>query len=114
MISGACPVRWPPLPSNHELEDDGESGQADLDVARIYVHGEQAFGVAQAARYQDGLFDTFDLLSDNPRLARERAEFTPPLRIHPYGSHIILYALQDDGVLIIRVLHGRQDWERWL
>lgn len=88
--------------------------QADRDIADIYVQGEQAFGTAQAERYQDGLFDTLDLLADNPRLARERTAFVPPIRLHPYGSHLIVYTLGDDGVLVVRVLHARQDWERWL
>ncbi|QNT71077.1 type II toxin-antitoxin system RelE/ParE family toxin [Defluviicoccus vanus] len=47
-------------------------------------------------------------------LARERAEFDPPVRLHPYQAHMIAYIIRDDGILIIRVLHGRQDWERYL
>ena len=58
--------------------------------------------------------DTLDLIADNPRIARERAEFNPPVRLHPYQSHTIVYLLNDMGVLVVRVLHGRQDWERCL
>lgn len=45
--------------------------QADRDIADIYVQGEAVFGTAQAERYQDGLFDAFDILADNPRRLRE-------------------------------------------
>lgn len=88
--------------------------RADLDIANIYVHGERAFGAEQAERYQDGLFKAFDMLAANPRLARERPEITPPVRLYPYGAHVIVYILRDEGILIVRVLHGQQDWERWL
>ena len=87
---------------------------ADRDIADLYADGEAQFGTRQAERYQDGLFDLFDLIADNPRLARERAEFTPPLRLHPYGAHLVAYTLDDVGVLIVRVLPGRANWERWL
>lgn len=87
---------------------------ADRDIAGLYADGEAQFGTPQAERYQDGLFDLFDLLADNPRLARERPEFTPPARIHPYGAHLVVYTIDDAGILIVRVLPGRADWERWL
>lgn len=87
---------------------------ADRDIAGLYADGEAQFGTRQAERYQDGLFDLFDLIADNPRLARERPEFTPPIRLHPYGAHLVIYTLDDIGVLIVRVLPGRADWERWL
>lgn len=88
--------------------------QADQDIIDIYVHGVQEFGPAQAERYHQGLTDTFELLAANPRLARERPEFDPPVRIHPYEAHLIVYMVRDDGLLVVRVLHGRQDWERYL
>jgi toxin ParE1/3/4 len=54
---------------------------------------------------------TFDLLAENPRLARERTELSPPVRVHPCGAHVVIYTVEDDGtVLIVRVRHGREDW----
>lgn len=43
-------------------------------------------------------------------MARERSAFSPPLRIHPFQSHLVIYRLEDDGIAIIRVLGGHQDW----
>jgi toxin ParE1/3/4 len=60
------------------------------------------------------LVDTFQRLSERPHLARERTELTPPMRKHPRRSHLIVYAKWDGGILIIRVMHRRQDWERHL
>lgn len=87
------------------------SPQADEDIADAYVVGASRFGIAQAERYQDGLFALFQTLADNPLMARERHELVPPMRLHPYQAHIIVYVEDGPGVLIVRVLHGRQDWE---
>lgn len=84
--------------------------QADEDIVGLYLRGAQDFGEAAAERYVQGLFAVFELLAGNPHVARERRELTPPMRLHPYRSHLIAYALRDGGVLIVRVLHGRQDW----
>ena len=88
--------------------------QADQDIIGTYLRGCREFGQAQAERYHAGLAATLDLIADNPRMARERAEFSPPVRLHPYQAHMIVYLLDDSGVLIVRVLHGRQDWEKYL
>jgi toxin ParE1/3/4 len=88
--------------------------QADQDIIDIYVHGAAEFGVDQAEHYHAGMVSVFKLLADNPQLARERPEFDPPVRLHPYQAHMIAYNVRDDGILIIRVLHGRLAWERYL
>lgn len=87
---------------------------ADQDIIDIYVYGAAEFGVDQAERYHEGLVSVFELLAENPHLAHERPEFDPPVRLHPYEAHMIAYLIRDNGILIIRVLHGRQDWERYL
>jgi toxin ParE1/3/4 len=86
--------------------------RADQDIIDIYLWGCREFGQTQAERYHAGLAASLDLIADNSRMARERSEFCPPVRLHPYESHMIVYLLDDRGVLIVRVLHGRQDWER--
>lgn len=88
--------------------------KADQDIIDIYLRGCREYGQPQAERYHAGLAQTLDLIGDNPRMARERTEFKPPVRMHPYQSHMIVYLLNDSGTLVVRVLHGRQDWERHL
>lgn len=88
--------------------------QADSDIIDIYVRGATEFGVAQAERYHEGLVATFALLQANPRLARQYTAFDPPVRMYPYNAHLIVYRDLEDAILIVRVLHGRQEWERHL
>jgi toxin ParE1/3/4 len=86
------------------------SQRADSDVGDIYLASALTFGLAQADRYKAGLEAVFEFLADNPRAARERSEVDPPVRVHPYGSHIVIYALDEVGVLVLRIRHGREDW----
>lgn len=88
--------------------------QADQDIIGIYVRGTTEFGVAQSDRYVEGLFSTFELLAENPHIAREHSELNPPMRLKPYGAHVIAYMLHGGGILIVRVLHGRRDWQSLL
>ncbi len=86
------------------------SGAADADIVGLYAEGVCQFGLAQADRYHDALFEVFGLLSANPIMARERAEFTMPCRVHKFQSHVIVYQIEGDDIRIIRVRHGREDW----
>ncbi len=84
--------------------------QAGADVVNLYLSGLEQFGIAQTDRYHSGLEKTFQLLSENPRMGRERPEFRVPVRMHPFRSHIIIYQIENKDILIIRVRHGHEDW----
>ena len=77
--------------------------QAREDIIGISVDGVSAFGVRQAEAYHAMVERAFRTLCENPRMARERTEISPPVRVHPCGSHIVV-------LLIVRVRHGREDW----
>lgn len=81
---------------------------AEIDLVDIWRHGTAKWGVSQAERYADGLFALFDLLAEYPEMAREREEFMPPVRIHPSGSHLVIYRLEGQGIEIIRILHAHR------
>ena len=86
------------------------SRRARQDIVDIYLHSEDAFGEAHADRYVADLESMFAFLAEHPMAARERVELTPPVRIHPYRAHLIVYRLDGDDVLILRLRHGRTDW----
>ncbi|MFT4562264.1 MAG: toxin ParE1/3/4 [Gammaproteobacteria bacterium] len=66
-------------------------------------------GRAQRERYLDGLQEKFKALLLAPKTAAERLDFEPPVRIAPYEKHLIVYGIDDGGILIVRVLHQRMD-----
>mgnify|MGYP003657383936 FL=1 len=87
---------------------------AETDLSDIWHYGADTWGIEQADRYADGLFSLFDLLSDFPEMARERDEFSPPVRIHPSGVHLVIYRAEGQGIEIIRILHAHQNLTAYL
>ncbi len=65
--------------------------RCDQDIIDLYVHGATTFGIDHAERYHAGSVEVFDLLTRNPRIARIRNEFSPPVRLHRYQAHMIAY-----------------------
>lgn len=47
-------------------------------------------------------------------IACERTKFTPPMRIHLVGVHLVIYRIKDDHLHIVCVLGGWQDWWKLL
>jgi toxin ParE1/3/4 len=86
------------------------SEKARADFLSIHADGEERFGFDQAERYADDLERVFDLLSENPKLARLRTELNPPVRVHPHGSHVIVYEVREGAVLILRIRHAHENW----
>ncbi|WP_018950674.1 type II toxin-antitoxin system RelE/ParE family toxin [Thioalkalivibrio sp. ALMg11] len=87
------------------------SKKAEEDVISIFVQGAAEFRVEHAGRYHAALERQFQFLEDNPLVARERLEIDPPVRVHPFQAHIVVYTLDPGGdVYILRVRHAHEDW----
>lgn len=81
------------------------------DLTAIFLEGIEQFGLPQAGTYHEGLSAIFAFLADYPNAARLREEISPPVRVHPYKAHLVIYEVhEDDEVIILRVRHGREDW----
>lgn len=68
------------------------------------------FGTRQAEAYTAGLGSTIRMIAEYPLASRLRVETEPPVQIRPYRSHVIVYAVDEGGVLILRIRHGHEDW----
>lgn len=90
------------------------SKEADNDLVNLYLYGFKIFGEAQAEQYYFDLEDCIKLLCETPLMCRERIEFAPAVRIHHHGSHLIIYLIQRDHILIVRILHDSMDIQRHL
>jgi toxin ParE1/3/4 len=53
--------------------------------------------------------ETFRTLASNPGIGQKQDQYRPGLRCFPVGSYIIFYMTIDDGIEVIRVLHGARD-----
>ncbi|MDR7028951.1 type II toxin-antitoxin system RelE/ParE family toxin [Rhizobium rosettiformans] len=85
--------------------------EALRDLENIWAYGAETWSPDQADCYLDELVQAFDRVARSPTLFRERLEFTPPVRIYPYRSHLIVYLGPGGQVTILRILGGRQDWQ---
>lgn len=86
------------------------SEAARADIRAIYRQGVEGFGVSQADDYAAGLRQTIDRLVLFPESARLRDSMTRPVRILPFRSHVIVYALDERGVHVLRIRHALEDW----
>ena len=85
--------------------------QAQKDIQRLIEQGWEQFGIKQAANYFDELEKIFELLAENPNMARLRKELNPPVRVHPFKSHVIVFEETDSAeILILTLRHGRENW----
>lgn len=84
---------------------------AQDDLEDIWLYTLEQWSLQRADRYTDILEDTFDRLLFMPEMARERSEFDSPVRIHPSAEHLIIYRIEGDCLVILRVLGAGQDWQ---
>lgn len=79
--------------------------EAREDMAEIWSHI-AADNEGAADREIASFHERSTTLAENPMAGRSRAELLPSL---PAGSYTIFYYSQEDGVEIVRVIHGARD-----
>ncbi len=84
--------------------------QKEMDL--IFRYGLNHFGEAQARACSAELFDLFDLILENPRMARVRPEYRRQVRMFVFESHMVFYRILRNKVRVLRVLHGKQTWPK--
>jgi toxin ParE1/3/4 len=88
----------------HRLSPEAE---ADLDEIWFYI---ATNGTVDAAdRFVDALTRRFFLLASHMRAGRARDELEAGLRAFPVGDYLVLYRIEGDDVLIVRVVRGSRD-----
>ena len=88
------------------------SAAADLDA--IWDYTADTWSVDQAESYLSGIEHTLELLVAHPELGPEHQEINPPVRLHPHRSHLIIYRLEAEFVIVLRIGHMRQHWRALL
>lgn len=62
-----------------------------------------------ADRLTDRFTAAITLLAAQPELGRATDHFLPGLRSFPVGDYLIFYRRSDDGVLVVRIIHGARN-----
>jgi len=90
-----------------------QQAAADLDDIWYYVAKESG-SVEIASHLIDSITDRFLLLARHPYLGRSRDDdFGIGSRSFAVGEYVIVYRVENNVVLILRVAHGRRDIEAW-
>ena len=92
------------------LRDYRLAPAAATDLEDIWLYTARNWSVEQADRYTDALETVFDTLVAMPEIAGERPEFEPPVRVHPSARHMVIYRIEGDHLVVLRILGGRQNW----
>ena len=87
------------------------SKAADRDLRTIYLVSDEQFGSKRADAYVAMLRGATGIIAEYPLSSRLRPETDPPVRARPCGSHVIIYVVDEAGVLILRIRHGHEDWQ---
>ena len=82
--------------------------QAEEDLIDIWIYIAQD-NPGAADRVLDDIDERFHALADNPSMGRLRPDIAPELRYFTVGKYLILYRTVQDGVQIVRVIHGARD-----
>lgn len=85
------------------------TNKAEFEIEGIYEYSILNFGLRTAREYVTGLHARFDLLSDNQSWGSDYGHLKTGLCRYEYRSHSIYYQPLNDGILIVRVLGGKQD-----
>jgi toxin ParE1/3/4 len=92
--------------------DISPAARADLvDIRRFSL---DQFGPEVADSYFMGFDDAFSLLAEHPMAGPSRPEFGLDIRCLVHRSHRIIYKIDSDVVVIIRILHHSRDAKRAL
>lgn len=87
------------------------SNEAKNDLSEIYAYTRQKFGAAQAEFYVAGLTQSLVAIGAYPSIGQEVSAFRTPVRIRSYAKHVIIYVVEQEDAIIVRVLSARQNWQ---
>lgn len=82
------------------------SQRARADIKNIAHYTLENFGLSQAEEYLDGLYRSFELLADNPKLGRE---WTSGRRRYIYRVHHVYDRLVRGRVFVTHIRHSSQN-----
>jgi toxin ParE1/3/4 len=84
------------------------TSRADADLLQAFQYLYPRNAAAAEALVQE-LDRKFDNLSHFPFIGRERTSLGSGLRSLVAGTHVIFYKVEDDRIIVVRVLDGRRD-----
>jgi len=85
------------------------SNTAVEDLIRIYQFGVKKFGIRQAEKYYNSLFECFEVIADNPHSFTAIDHIRTGYRRCPCSSDSIYFRISDSNEVEIMAIIGKQD-----
>jgi toxin ParE1/3/4 len=82
---------------------------AERDLIDIILYDVAQFGAVRAERYLDAINAKADVAAIHPDFGADYSFVSSGLRRYDVMSHAIYFRPTQDGILVLRVLHGRMD-----
>lgn len=83
--------------------------EAEFDLEKIYEYTFYNFGIKQAEKYQDELYEAMLLITIRPRLGKVYPYAIQEYRKLHVNRHLIFYRCDSEKCEIIRILHDSMD-----
>ena len=83
-----------------------DAARSDLDEIWLYIAQDNPDA---AERFVRSLVSRFPMLAGMPKMGRPREELAPRLHSFALGNYVIFYRPMDNGIEVVRVLHGTRD-----
>lgn len=83
---------------------------AESDLSDIWDYTSERWSLQQARTYAAGMTEVLFLLCEQPEIAPVYGKLTPPIRVHRFRSHLVIFIADDDHIDVIRVVHSRSNW----
>lgn len=88
--------------------------QASLDIDDMYLYGLINFGEDQADLYSEKIQNGLKTIQANPEIGRLVSKVNPAIRRFDFERHVIFYDINDDAILIVRIIHCSMDFVKHL
>jgi toxin ParE1/3/4 len=85
-----------------------DRAEADLEECWLHIARDDP---CSATRFIETILEKCELLAEQPGIGRRRGDLSPDLRSFVVGRYLILYRPIDDGIEVVRVLHGARNIE---
>ena len=83
--------------------------KAQFDLEEIYDYTFMTWGINQAEKYQDELFDSMLSITKNPKIGAVYYFKKGNYRKLNRNKHLIFYRVKGEECIVTRILHERMD-----
>ncbi|MBL7690724.1 MAG: type II toxin-antitoxin system RelE/ParE family toxin [Flavipsychrobacter sp.] len=85
------------------------SNKAVSDLSDIWGYTYETWSERQADKYYSLLLNTCKELAKHPDMGKRYESVFPDLRGCRINQHIVFYLVREDGIFVVRILHGGMD-----